>query len=85
LQWEDKVTREDLQSELEQPPFIPFRLHLVSGKTIDVSGAGEGWMLRRSILITRRRQHREPSYNVIALINIERIERLDQASTRSSR
>jgi len=76
------VTREDMQAELDQRPFVPFRLHLVSGKTLDVNHSGEGWMLKRSILITRRRKNREASYNIVALINIERIERLDPHGSR---
>jgi hypothetical protein len=72
------VTREDVEAELEQVPFIPFRLHLVSGKTLDVMNGGEGWMLQRSILVTRARQKREASYDVVSLIMIERIERLER-------
>ena len=72
------MTGAEVRAELDRDPFVPFRLHLVSGKTIDVNDSSEGWMLARSILITRRRKNREPSYNVVALVNIERIERLNQ-------
>ena len=70
------MTREDVRAELEQNPFIPFRLHLVSGKTLDVDHSDEGWMLTNAILVTRRRKDRKRSYNVISLANVERIERL---------
>jgi len=56
---------------------VPLRLHLVSGKTLDVGNSGEGWMLQSAILVTRQRKNREPSYNVVSLTSIERIERLN--------
>ena len=70
------MTRKEVEDELNRAPFVPLRLHLVSGKTLDVANSGEGWMLKRSILVTRRRKNREPSYNVVSLTGIERIERL---------
>jgi hypothetical protein len=72
------MTRREVEEELNRVPFVPFRLHLVSGKTLDVNDNGEGWMLEESILITRRRKNREPSYNEVSLGAIERIERLNQ-------
>jgi len=52
------MKRQEVEAELTHVPFIPFRLHLVSGKTLDVNHAGERWVLRTSILITRRRKSR---------------------------
>jgi hypothetical protein len=75
---EQAMTRKEVEEELNRDPFVPFRLHLVSGKSLDVNASGEGWMLEESILITRRRKNREPSYNVVALVAIERLERLNQ-------
>ena len=74
------MTRDEIEAELYRIPFHPFRLHLVSGKSVDVKDAGEGWMLRRSILITRRRKSGQGIYNVVSLMNIERLERLDHSS-----
>ena len=79
------MTREDIEAELDQRPFLPFRLHLASGKTLDVMNSGEGWMLRRSILIMRRRAKREASYDIVALVNIERLQRLEGHRGRSQR
>ncbi len=42
------MTSEDIRSELDKVPFKPFRLHLVSGKTVDVI-LGMGFMLQNSI------------------------------------
>jgi hypothetical protein len=72
------VTRDEVEAELFRIPFHPFRLHLVSGKTVDVNDAGDGWMFKRSILITRRRKSGQGGYNVVSLMNIERLERLDE-------
>ena len=73
------MTRDEVEAELYRHPFHPFRLHLVSGKTPEVRDSGEGWMLRRSILITRRRKSGSSLYTVVALINIERLERLEDS------
>ena len=73
------MTRKEVQEELDIVPFIPFRLHLVSGKTQDVNHSDEGWMLKNAVLIMRRRRDVRRSYNVVSLFNIERIERLADA------
>jgi hypothetical protein len=72
------VTSDEIQAELDHLPFIPFRLHLVSGTTLNVRGSSEGWMFESSILVTHRRKNRESSYNVASLKSIERIERLNE-------
>jgi hypothetical protein len=72
------VTSEDIRSEIEKEPFIPFRLHLVSGKTVDVTIRGQVEMLQNAVL----NFHRDPGpdgetlYDVIALRNIERLEQI---------
>jgi hypothetical protein len=72
------MTSEDVRSELEKDPFIPFRLHLVSGKTVDVTMPTAGLMLQNAILVLQApsRPDDEPGYDVIALRNIERLEQL---------
>jgi len=70
------MRRDEVEAELEHVPFEPFRLHLVSGKTLDVKHSDEGWMLKNSILVMRRRKGGKRSYNVVSLLNIERIERI---------
>ena len=73
------MTEEDIQSELARDPFIPFRLHLVSGKTVDIRISDGAWMLRRSVFVLHPHRHPgdDPGYDVISLRNIERIEQLD--------
>jgi hypothetical protein len=68
------MTSEDIRSELQRTPFVPFRLHLVSGYTIEVTSAAAASMLQNAILIL----HTPPreGYNLVALRNIERLEQL---------
>jgi hypothetical protein len=69
------VTSEDLRSELDRQPFSPVRIHLVSGKTVEVTIAGTAWMLQNSVMIFQDPGMHE-RYDVIALRNIERLEQL---------
>ncbi len=61
------MTSKDIQSELEKQPFIPFRIHMVSGNTIDVTMASEGWLLQNAILVFKYPREATMGYNVIAL------------------
>ncbi len=72
------MTAEDLRSELDKTPFIPFRLHLVSGRTIDVLSDWKAFMLHRSLLVLHDpgRAAGDVGYNVVALRNIEMLEQL---------
>ncbi len=73
------MTSEDLRSELDKNPFIPLRLHLVSGKMIDIPRPGIGFMLQNAVMILhdpRRTETSFGSYDVIALRNIEMVEQL---------
>lgn len=67
------MTSEEIRSELERQPFAPLRLHLVSGKTIDIMSDGVAWMLQNSVLVLQDpRSHQR--YDVVSLRNVERIE-----------
>jgi hypothetical protein len=69
------VTSEDLRSELETVPFRPLRIHLVSGKTVDIGREGQAFMLQNAVMIIP-----DPAaerYDIVALRNIERIERME--------
>lgn len=72
------MTSEDLKSQLDRVPFVPLRLHLVSGKTIDIVSPRQGSMLQHAIMVfqPRTREVLDPGYNVVALRNIEMIEQL---------
>ena len=69
------MTSEDLVSEVDKHPFRALRLHLVSGKTVDVSRQGQAFMLQNAVMIMS-----DPTvdrYDVVSLRNIERIERME--------
>lgn len=74
------MTEEELLGELEKEPFKPFRLHLVSGKVVDVLAPNAAHTLTNSLLVLRNPSLGSPKadgYDVVAYENIERIEQLD--------
>jgi hypothetical protein len=50
------VTSEDVASELDKIPFVPFRIHLVSGKVIDIPDSRLGFMLQNAVMVFQRQQ-----------------------------
>ena len=73
------MTSNDLETELARDPFIPLKLHLVSGKTLDIATARAAWLMQNALLVfqnVRPGRARVDRYDVIALRNIERIEQL---------
>ncbi len=73
------MTSKEFEAELEREPFIPLRLHLVSGKTLKVTWPGAAWLLQNSVLIMRNVKPGErggDGYDVVSLRNIERIEQI---------
>ena len=71
------MTSEDVRAELERVDFIPFRVHLVSGKTVDVTSPSAGWMLQNALFVFRKAPRgADAGYDVISLRNIERLEQL---------
>ena len=77
------MTSKDVEGELLREPFVPLKLHLVSGKTVNIGWPGMAWLLQNSILVfqnTRPGLPRAEGYDVIALRNIERIEQLVRRS-----
>jgi hypothetical protein len=75
------MTSEDIRSEMERQPFAPFRIHLVGGKTLDVTEATLVWMLQNAVLLTEppTGMDDEGPYNILSLRNIERLERIYNA------
>ena len=71
------MTSEDVRSELEKMPFVPLRIHLVSGKTLEIQLPRSGWMLQNALMILHSDDViDDPGYDIVALRNIERIEQL---------
>jgi hypothetical protein len=73
------MTENELLAELEKDPFVPFRLHMVSGKVVDVLAPTGAHTLANSLLVLRNPTIGSPraeGYDVVAYHNIERIEQL---------
>jgi hypothetical protein len=74
------VTEAELTAELTRDPFVPFRVHLVSGKTVDVLAPNTAHTLAHSLLVLRNPTLGSPraeGYDVLAYQNIERLEQLE--------
>ena len=73
------MSEAEFQDRLTANPFVPFRVHLVSGKTVDVLAPGTAWTLNQTMLILRSptadRAHAE-GYDLLSYGNIERLEQL---------
>lgn len=73
------MTSKDVEAELERDPFVPIRIHLVSGKPIEVPSQGVAFPMQNALLILQRRQPgrvRLDGYDVVSFRNMERIEQL---------
>ena len=74
------MTENELIAEIQKDPFVPFRLHLVSGKTVDVLAPTAAHTLSNALLVLRNPTIGAPKaegYVVVAYHNIERIEQLE--------
>ena len=70
----------ELGDQLSRTPFIPLRLHLVSGKTVDIRIPGIAWLLGFGLLVFRSPRPMRAAaegYDVISLRQIEKIEQLN--------
>jgi hypothetical protein len=73
------MTSEDVLQELQREPFVPLRLHLSSGKTMDIPYPNTAWIRQNTILIVHPLHAGTQAignYDVIALRLIERIEQI---------
>ncbi|HEV2293178.1 MAG TPA: hypothetical protein VGR35_04935 [Tepidisphaeraceae bacterium] len=75
------MTEDDVIAELKRESFGPLRLHLVSGKTLDILGPNTAHPLTNTLLVLRnpvtRTATRAEGFDLISYHNIERIERLE--------
>jgi len=77
------MTSADVKQELERDPFVPLRLHLSSGKTIDILYVGTAWVRQNTLLIVhplRQGTQEIGNYDVVALRLIERMEQISETS-----
>jgi hypothetical protein len=77
------MTSEDMRQELEKRPFIPLRLHLASGKTVDIAYEHTAWLQQNALLLVHPLSKGTVAigkYEVIALRLIERTEQISESS-----
>jgi hypothetical protein len=77
------MTSEDMKQELERQPFIPLRLHLASGKIMDIPYSGTAWVRQNTLVVVHpiaRDSAEIGNYDVISLRLIERIEQIREPS-----
>ncbi len=75
------MTSEGVRQEIDRDPYVPWRLHLSSGKPVDLPYTGMGWLRQNTLLVVYRLDPRTSligNYDVIALRAIERIEQLPE-------
>jgi hypothetical protein len=79
------MTTEDIRSELHKLQFVPFRLHLVSGKTVDVIRPDGAEILQNAVLVFQiaKTPGEDVGYDLISLRNIERVEQMKSATAES--
>lgn len=77
------MTSEDVRAELDKRPFRPFRIHLVSGKEVEVKLHSAAFMMQNSILVFHDvlNVSDDVGYDMIALRNIERVEQLPRKAS----
>jgi hypothetical protein len=74
------MKEEQIKEELDAEPFVPLRLHLVSGKTLDVLRSDAAMPLRDRLLLFRnlaKDGRAAEGYDIVGYQSIERIEQLD--------
>jgi hypothetical protein len=70
------MTPEVLASELNREPFLPLRVHLSHGRTIDILNPGLVVLMTRDIFIADASRDR---FHIFALIHIVGVESLQAA------
>lgn len=79
------TTPKTLQAEIEREPFIPVRLHLSSGKRIDIRHVGDLVYLSYGLMVLHRpdpTKRRADGYDLINYRLIERVEQLGNGARR---
>jgi hypothetical protein len=74
------MTEEQIKEEIDIEPFKPLRLHLVSGKRLDVMRPDAVMPMRDRLLLfinLAQSGRGAETYNIVAYQNVERIEQLD--------
>jgi hypothetical protein len=73
------MLREDVPQELDRQPFVPIRLRLSSGKTIDIPYSGTAWVRQNTLLIVHRIAPHTSAIGNCDVIYLGLIERIESA------
>ena len=76
------MTPEHLDKELSREPFIPLRLHLSDGRSVDIGNPGLVWIVKLSLFVARAvrlNSRMAEDYDLISLRHIVRLEMLAPA------
>ncbi len=76
------MSPERIDKELARDPFIPLRLHLSNGQTVDIRNPGLVWIIRLSLFVARTDRldsRMAEDYEIVSLRHIVRIEMLEPA------
>ena len=68
----------ELQDQLSRDPFEPMRLHLSSGKTVDIRMPGIAWVLGSGLLVFRSPRPMRASAEGYDVINLRLIDKVEQ-------
>jgi hypothetical protein len=82
------MTAENVRQEVNRTPFVPLRLYLSSGKTMDIIDPGTAWLQRNALLIVHRLRPGSQdigNYDVISYDAIERIKQLNGGTAKKKR
>ena len=52
--YNDSMASEDIKQEIEREPYVPLRLHLASGKVMDVPYPGSAFLRQNTLVIMHR-------------------------------
>lgn len=79
------MTPRTVEAEIETDPFKPVRLHLSSGKTLDIKDRGAVWYLSYGLMVFHRKNPARKFADRYDLINYRLIERIEQLSNGHAR
>jgi hypothetical protein len=76
------MTAEALDQELSRDPFVPIRLHLSNGQTVDVTNPGLAFIARMALYVARTDRPESrimDDFRMISLRHIAQLELVDPA------
>ena len=79
------MTAEEFSDELAQDPFIPLRLHLSDGRTLDIKNPDEAVISHQSVYVFKLRRdnrHITDDTRLINLLQVVSVEKINKPTAR---